>query len=179
MKRHQYSEMEREFLRKNIANNSYTELKNKFNAEFGLNLTKAAIEHICKRTGIDHGHPGATFAKGERNPFSPTLPIGSEMVSAGKVYIKIANNLVPAGKSRIRNWVQKNRYVYEQAHEELPDGYQIIALDGNKRNFDPSNLYAVPKKINMMLCMNKWFFKNPEITLAAIKWCELFYALKE
>ena len=180
MKKHLYSESERNFLRDNIANCSYTELSSKFNAKFRTHLTVDAIEHTCKRIGINHGHPGAKFVKGKHNQFSPTCPIGSETVSAGKVYIKIVNNkVISSGKHCKENWMQKNRYVYEQSYGKLPDGYQIIALDGNRRNFAPNNLYAVPRKISMMLCANKWFSKSPEITLTAIKYCELFYALKE
>jgi len=179
-KRKLYTEEQNQFLRDNISQNSYTELRKKFNEKFDRQVTTVAIEHKCKKLGINHGHKGVTFIKGENNPFSPTLPIGSETISARKVYVKVSDKPVPTGKSRINiNWVQKNRYVYEQAHGKLLKNYQLIALDGNRRNFDLDNLYAVPRKIGMMLGANKWFSSNREVTLAAIKYCELFYALKE
>lgn len=178
--RHMYTEEEYDFLRNNISENSYSELCKKFNIEFNCNVTLSAIEHTCKRIGIHHGHPGNIFVKNENNPFSITRPIGSEMVSAGKVYVKVANHPMPSGKSRINiNWVQKNRYIYEQVHGKIPDGHMIVFLDSNRNNFDINNLYAIPAKINMMLGANKWFSSDRNVTLTAIKWCELFYALKQ
>lgn len=37
----------------------------------------------------------------------------------------------------------------------------------------------VDRKINFMLSKNKWHSTNPDLTLAAIKYAELFYKLKE
>jgi hypothetical protein len=180
--RHHYTQEECDFLRANISSNSYRELQSMFNTKFNCDVTKSAIEHKCKKLNIDHGHSGVVLKKGESNQFSPTHPVGSEMVCAGKVYIKVDCNYVPKGNSRFGdngNWVQKNRYVYEQAHGKIPDGYLLIALDGNRNNFDPDNFYAVPRKIGMILGANKWFFADRAVTLAAIKWCELYYAMRE
>lgn len=181
MKRHQYTEEEKQFLRDNILTHSYRELQKEFNAKYNLCLTLKSIEKTCRRIGVNHGHAGVVFEKGENNPFSPTLPIGSEIISAGKVYVKVSNKCFANGKSRVGdtgNFVQKNRYIYEQSYGPITAGYQIIALDKDRRNFSPDNLYAVPKKINMMMCLYKWFSTDREVTLAAIKWCELFYAMK-
>lgn len=180
--RHYYTQEECDFLEANISGHSYGELRNAFNAKFNCSVTKNAIEHKCKKLNIDHGHSGVVLKTGESNQFSQTRQIGSEMVCAGKVYVKTNCNYVPKGNSRFGdngNWVQKNRYVYEQTHGKIPDGYQLVALDGNRNNFDPSNFYAVPRKIGMILGVNKWFFADRDATLAAIKWCELFYAMKE
>ena len=166
---------------RDIADKQYNELRKKFNAKFGLKTTTKMIEKRCRRSGINHGHPGARFVKGENNPFSPTRPLGSETVSAGKIYVKVADNPISADKASFGdggNWVQKNRYVYEQTHGKIPDEYQVIALDGDRNNFNPGNIHAVPRRIGMMLVVNKLYSDN-KITLTAIKWCELFYALTD
>lgn len=60
-----------------------------------------------------------------------------------------------------------------------PEDGLIIFLDKDKTNFSPENLYCVDRKINFMLSKNKWHSTNPDLTLAAIKYAELFYKLKE
>ena len=60
-----------------------------------------------------------------------------------------------------------------------PEGYNIIFLDGDRTNFDKNNLYAVNGKVLREMSKKKWWSTNPELTLAAIKWCELFYTIKE
>lgn len=42
-----------------------------------------------------------------------------------------------------------------------------------------ANDSTLPRKINTVMNCNSWFTTNRENTLTAIKWCELFYALKE
>lgn len=182
MRRHSYTQEECDFLRNNILNMSYTELQRSFNKKFGVNLAVKAILHKCQRLGINHGKSHLRMAKGEKNPFSLTLPIGSEVISAGKVYIKVSDNPITSGKQKYgsnSNYIQKNRYIYEQTYGKIPDGYLVVSLVNDKMNFEPQNLYAVPRKINLMMCANKWYKTDRDETLTAIKWCELFYALKD
>ena len=61
---------------------------------------------------------------------------------------------------------------------EIPEGYFVIFLDNNQMNFDISNLYCVNRKIHVIMSKNKWYTNNKENTLTAIKWCELYYVLK-
>lgn len=61
-------------------------------------------------------------------------------------------------------WILKQRYVYEQHHGKIPEGYKIIFLDADKTNLDIDNLKAVSTK--EMFTMNKEGFirKNPKLT---------------
>lgn len=43
-------------------------------------------------------------------------------------------------------YVLKHRYVYEQHHGKIPDGMIIIFVDGNKLNFDITNLQAITRQ---------------------------------
>lgn len=43
-------------------------------------------------------------------------------------------------------YVLKHRHVYEQHHGKIPDGMIIIFVDGNKLNFDISNLRAITRQ---------------------------------
>ena len=76
------------------------------------------------------------------------------------------------------NWMPKHKYIYEQHYGKIPEGYFVIFLDNNQMNFDISNLYCVNRKIHAIMSKNKWYTNNKENTLTAIKWCELYYVLK-
>jgi hypothetical protein len=73
----------------------------------------------------------------------------------------------------------KRRYVWEQAYGKIPDKHMILNLDGNQLNCELSNLVCIPTKYRPALNKNKWLGKSRDITLTAIKWCDLFYALKD
>ena len=182
MSRHSYTHEECDFLRNNISNMSYTELQRSFNKKFGLNIGVKSILHKCQRLGINHGKSHLKIVKGEKNPFSMALQIGSETISAGKVYVKVADNPITSGKQSYggnSNYIQKNRYIYEQTYGKIPNGYLVVSLVNDKMNFESENLYAVSRKVNLMMCANKWYKTNREQTLTAIKYCELFYSLKD
>ena len=77
-------------------------------------------------------------------------------------------------------WTTKQRVVWEQHHKRVvPDDCQIIFLNSNTNDFDIDNLYCIKKKYLSYMRSNNWFSTNPEVTLTAIKWCELMYATQE
>lgn len=48
-------------------------------------------------------------------------------------------------------YVHKHRHIYEQEHEiEIPGGYVVAFADGNKQNFDISNLVLITRAENMI-----------------------------
>ena len=45
------------------------------------------------------------------------------------------------------NYRLKHHLVYEQAYGSIPRGCNIVFADGDRRNFDPDNLVAVPRRL--------------------------------
>lgn len=43
-------------------------------------------------------------------------------------------------------WIRLLRATYIRYHGEIPAGHNVYPIDGDNRNFDPSNLIAMPKK---------------------------------
>lgn len=174
-KRHRWQLYEIEWLRKNIKSYSWKDIATAFNNAFGLNLSQSSVEHICLKNGIDHGRKSEKgFVKGEPNNYSQTLPVGSETVgSRGRVFVKIKDDFYGSGGKRYRNFVQKDRYIYEQHYGKLSKNDMIIHLDGDKTNCEIDNLYKVSRAINIQLAVNKWIFSDKNMTLTAIKLCEL------
>lgn len=175
---HKWTQAEIKWLEANICNYSWRKIQNAFNLHFEENLSQRSIEAACLRNGITHGRKNEQgFIKGERNYYSPTRPIYSERTdSRGRVYIKVDEKVT---KNALTNWVQKNRYVYEQHYGKLKPNEQVIHLNKNKSDCRIENLYKVSRAVNMMLGANGWFFTDRNLTLLAVKYCELFQILKK
>ena len=180
-KDHLFTEEEKRFLRDNIQELTYSNLTKAFNAKFGTSLNEGNISDMClKRLGIKRNHPW-TFPKG-RKSFVYSCPIGAERTVGEQTFVKVSD--IPnigrtPSKGNDPNWKEKQFIVYEQAHGKIPDNKLIVFLDKNRKNFDINNLYCVNRKVNFMMAKNGWYSTDREHTLAAIKWCELFYVLKE
>ena len=65
-------------------------------------------------------------------------PIGTESNpdKNGLVRIKIND----------KQWVYKQRYIYEQHYGKIPKGYKVIFLNGDKTDYDINNLAIAPYK---------------------------------
>lgn len=89
------------------------------------------------------------FRKGAR-PWNER-PVGSEFVdSDGYVYVKVrdepgARRFAPG---RSGNWVPKQALVWEEAHgAPAPPDCMLVFADGDRRNFAPGNIVAVPRRL--------------------------------
>jgi len=47
-----------------------------------------------------------------------------------------------------KGYVYRHRYVYEQVHGKLPEGWRVHHINGVKGDDRPENLYAMPVKIH-------------------------------
>jgi hypothetical protein len=182
-KRNMYDKEQIEYVQKHIdAKISESKIAKMFNQKYGTQVSTRCIQRLCSRYNLCPERKGLTMVAGERNPFTVRRPLGTERTSGGKIYIKIADNVQLSTEHGFKeggNYQEKKRYCYEQYHGKVPLGYQIIHLDGNNRNFEKDNLYAISPSINMIMAANKWYSDNPEVTMTAIKWCELYYAIAE
>ena len=68
-----------------------------------------------------------------------TRPVGYESVRDGYVYMKVEGE---------RKMVMKHRYVWEQLHGPVPDGYCVTFRDGNRLNCSPDNLCLISREDN-------------------------------
>ena len=86
--------------------------------------------------------PGRTnsgcFLAGHRS--ANAAPIGSERKSEKYTYVKVAD-----GKKN-RNWKAKHRMLWEEHNGPVPEGYNVIFLDGNPDNIVIENLALVSQQ---------------------------------
>lgn len=182
-KDHRYTPEEDEWLRSNIRLYRWKELTVRFNEDFNLSIGyDALVAHCIRKLKIKRDKPYTQFVKGKKQDKSSRAPTGYEKTdSSGTVWVKISDDWVPQGTAIAKNpnWKRKADLVWEQHNGAKPEDGLIIFLDKDKTNFSPENLYCVDRKISFMLSKNKWHSTNPDLTLAAIKYAELFYKLKE
>ena len=158
--------------------------KNYLNYENYEQVTTAfnAIFHAAKKPrGIQSHCVKFLHLVSERQAFKKGMqtwnknPIGHEYVSRnGYTYVKISDTGV-----KCKDYTAKHRLLWEQYHGCLiPTGYIVVFLNSDRSDFSKDNLYCIPRNIGRMMNTNGWFTENREHTLAAIKWCELFFAMK-
>lgn len=134
--------------------------------------TRGLITHCNAILRIESGRKD--FRKG-RTPDN-ILPVGSERTNKqGYTLVKVNDNVGERGNSQTYhdNWKFKQILIWEQHHGPVPDGYNVIFLDGDKSNFELTNLCCIPTKYMGVLAGNNWYTGDPDITATAIKWCEI------
>ena len=179
----------------NLVNKEITQL---FNIKFNLNLSESKIKDCrCKyniKSKYSNANDDGTFKKGV-TAWNKGM---KGYTSANKTSFKkgnFAHNRVPLGAERItkddyiqikvqdgklqQNWKGKHVIEWEKVNGKIPKGCTIIFGDGNKRNFDISNLICVTRK--QLLGLNRSEFKQNDIDLtkAAINIVDLNYKLTE
>ena len=109
--------------------------------------------------GTPEGHErsrATCFKKGEVHdrPDGWLKPLGHERVDAkdGYVYVKVRDSRIHGIQEQRpgnynSNYRLKHHVIYEQVHGPIPEGCNVVFADHDKRNFDPSNLVAVPRDI--------------------------------
>lgn len=161
---------------------SYDELTERFNQVFQANRKKTAIREKCtKYLGLLGLSQRTVWKTQYGNKEKEQLPIGTIRRSQVATYIKV--KAVPP-KSNISGyqepyWLPLQKKVYQDAYGEIANGKMVCFLDGNTENFNLTNLYCIDRKISAVMSKNKWWKSDRDLTLTAIKWCELHYAIKE
>lgn len=117
--------------------NSRRELAEEINKRFGREFTDKAVCSHCYENGIQLGlcYSNSDVPRGEKH--WRHRPVGSFQMKKGYIRIKVAEP---------NKWMQYQRYIWEQNHPgQSAEGKTVIFMDGNTRNFDPSNLECVER----------------------------------
>ena len=169
-----FSEEEDRWLSEHSRDGSFLEVAAEFNRIFGQTRTPGVIKVHCNR---------ALHAGFKNQKYSNSFPIGTEVIRSGFVWVKVSNiHCEKSGKltSSVVNWRQKSHIVWEQHYGSAPpEGYTIVFLNRDTKDCRIENLYAVSPRVMREMSKKKWWSTDRELTLAAIRWCELFYAMKE
>ncbi|MCF6459085.1 HNH endonuclease [Pseudoalteromonas sp. MMG024] len=179
-----YTQEHLQFLREYYPSMDRHQLTKAFNKKFGTNKTDVQIIGTCKNHGIKSGRTGhfdanhvphnkgmkgwqpggrsveTQFKKGRESVNKK--PIGSERVNVdGYVEVKTAEPNV---------WTLKQRIIYEREIGPLKPDHNIRFKDGNKQNFELSNLMQVSNSVSMYMTLNGYSEAPDEVkdTVVAI-----------
>ena len=169
-----YTPEEDDFLRTHYDDYSWEKLTELLNATFGTSRKFRTVKCHCRET---LKLPNKSKSSQDYATV-PSYAIGTEKWENGYLWVKV-NDVKGSRKDRGENWIQKQRLVWSQTYGEIPDGYQIVFLDQNRMNFDIDNLYCLNQRAMIRMIRNDWFTNDRELTLTAIKLCELHLALNE
>ena len=173
---HVYTKEEDEWIMQNFQRDTYDKLAVEFNTLFKTCITGKKIRTRCRSLNLkrDDSHVVIDNKK---------YKIGDEKVNGKYIRVKVKEYERGSGwsdKKANECWTTKQKYVWEQYHKEkVPDDCQIVFLNGNTRDFNIENLYCIKKKYLPYMRNNHWFSDDSNVTLTAIKWCELIYATQE
>lgn len=180
-KRHRYTEEEVAWLIANQDTMTRAKLTDAFNKKFGTSVSQYSISDKCnKNLKIHRSVNVTTFANTARNQ----CPIGTIRKSQTLTYIKVKDVPVGVGIDNKLSgycepyWMALQKKIYQDAHGEIGKDQFVIFLDGNTENFAIDNLYPIDRRISATMSKYGWWSKERESTLAAIKWCELYYTMK-
>ena len=179
--KHNYTEEQVEWLREHQDTMTRAKLTEAFNKHFGTSVSKDSISDKCnKNLGLHRSINVTTFANTTRKQ----CPIGTIRKSQTMTYIKVKDVPVAVGVNnnltgyREPYWLPLQKKIYQDAHGEIGKDQFVIFLDGNTENFSIDNLYPIDRRISATMSKYGWWSKERESTLAAIKWCELYYTMK-
>ena len=182
--RHIYTEIEKQFLKDNVKGITEVDLVNLFNKRFNLNVTRSSIGNQKAKLHIKSGIVGGQFKKGHKPHNKGKKQIEymckeSIEKTKGTRFKKgnIPHNHRKVGSERISKdgyieiktkepnvWNLKHRYIYEMKYGKIPEGFNLIFLDGNKTNLDINNLKLVEKAEDLIMNNKKLFTKDKELT---------------
>ena len=186
---HFFTADEKQFIKEHVHGISNAELTEMVNAHFSLDLTVNQIKNFKKnhklnsglngrlkpghipinrvRKGVDGWRP-SQFKKGHK-PHN-YMPVGSERVSDGYVYIKIADP---------KKWKGKHILIWEDHNGPVPKGHVVIFGDSNRRNFDINNLILVSRKQLVKLNQNNLIKDNADLTRTGIIIADIYSKIGE
>lgn len=190
-----YGEDVYEFIKNNVKNRTNAELLELVNNKFGNIFTYKTLKGYKANHKLSSGLTGY-FSKGHI-PHNKGQKMDPEKYKkcAGTMFKKgnIPHNHRPLGSERIdqdgfieikieepNKWMLKQRYIWEQTTgEKIPKGGIITFLDGDRRNFDISNLARITQNENCCLNKNKMRSKSAQITKTNINIVRLDSKIRE
>ena len=160
MKNNMYSEEIVEYIENNRMKLNTRQMCKSLAINFDKKITEKTLRKYYYRHNLD-------FKKQTTQRQNCTIkqPIGTESNpdKNGLVRIKIND----------KQWVYKARYIYEQYYGKIPKGYKVVFLNGDKTDYDISNLAIARGKDILYAYSKELTSTNKEITKLGLSVAQL------
>lgn len=173
MSRIAYTKEQLAFMEKHGADMTTLELTTALNKAFSTGHTAGSVRTTLKNMGILKSKETRA-----RNCAMNGEPIGSAKIISGYRYIKVRKS----SGGFFKDWEREICLVYKNAYGDIPEGYMVVTLNGDKLDARPENLALISKKVAARMANGhgKSFWSNSaDITKAGIAVCELDQALSD
>lgn len=174
------------FLTENIKGCPFADLTDKFNQQFGMDISRDAVVSLTAKYGLHNGVVSrgyaptqfkkgqASFNKGKKKYWEGGeetqfkkgnkpwnyKPIGTERIdSYGYVGVKVADP---------NKWRFKHILIWEAANGPVPKGHALIFADGNRLNVSLDNLILVTRGQLARLNQNHLIQSDPDLTRTGV-----------
>ena len=168
-----YTNEQLAFMEKHGADMTTTELTNALNKAFSTGHTAGSVRTTLKNMGILKSKETRA-----RNCAMNGEPIGSAKIIGGYRYIKVRKS----SGGFYKDWEREICLAYKNAYGDIPEGYMVVTLNGDKLDARHENLALISKKVAARMANGhgKSFWSNSaDITKAGIAVCELDQALSD
>lgn len=155
-----------DYLIKNFLSKSCEEIANDLNELYHGSITVNAVQNRAKSLRNKYGTNYVPHKLVRHHEIGDIATWMRDETKIKEQYIRIG-----PGK---HDWIPLKRYIMG----EKADGKCVIFLNGNTEDPRFENLACVSSSVNTRLTRHGLRSKDPEITKAAIKWCELAEALE-
>lgn len=182
--RHYWNIEEKQFLINNVKGITLRKLTKLFNEKFNCSVSESSVANQKIKLNLSSGIKGGQFKKGhipanKGKKWDDYVSKEKQKNSLKTCFKKgnIPHNHRKVGEERTtkegyieikieepNKWQLKHRYIYEKKFGKIPDGYNVIFLDGNKKNLEISNLKLVNKAEDLIMNNNRLFTKDKELT---------------
>lgn len=166
-----------EWLKKNTPSMTTRQLAEQFSEVFHVPTCQTQIRRMLERHGLQ--------ASGKKKSF---VPVGTEMYNDYYKCMVVKTGDYRCGKGvdrkerdrqRNKNWTLKQNLVWEKANgRKLEWREVVIFLDGDRMNYDPENLFAVPMNVAGTIERMQMHSEDKDIYKTALIWGQLFFELK-
>lgn len=192
-----------EFLTEFVPGHSEAEITDEFERRFGIRLRRSQLKNRMTTLGVRQGINTGQFKKGQpayNKGMKQTDFMSAEVIEKTKAtrfqkgqiphnaigfgigrermdkdgYIQVKVKLHSDTEGRWNNYRYKHVLIWEQEHGcHIPPKTAIIFADGNKRNFDPDNLVAVPRRTLLVINRRRIPYFDRASLEAAMKIAEI------
>ena len=167
------SKEQAEWFRDTYSKNGVNETRRLWNAKYHDSASLTCIKQIAKRLNVSVESNVAISnrlkaAHGE-NSKRAIRNVGDTRLECGRLVMKAEDG----------TWQSAGRCIWEKEHGKIPEGYALIALDGDTTNIAASNLEIIPWNYLGKMQRNNFFSADPNVTMTGIIWCDLDTVLRK